>query len=145
MSETSKTPRTDREVYTVSAADVGFEVVNPALCREFEQRLSEIQRELDNANAAHKAEQEMREKYAQYAVGLNRITMELTAALAQLPALYQRETDPEHLSREEVMKLVTSWRMKWDALNDQAGSAKAGATGRRRGRPRTPRKAPTRP
>lgn len=41
MTETSKTPRTDREVYTVSAADIGFVVVNPALCRELEESLSE--------------------------------------------------------------------------------------------------------
>jgi hypothetical protein len=30
------TPRTDREVYRASAADIGFEVVNPALARKLE-------------------------------------------------------------------------------------------------------------
>lgn len=57
-----------------------------------------------------------RDEYANYAVGLNQIAMELTAALAQLPPLYQREGDPEHLDREAVMALVVSWRTKWDAL-----------------------------
>jgi hypothetical protein len=37
----SKTPRTDREVYRVKECDIGFEVVNPALCREFEEKLAE--------------------------------------------------------------------------------------------------------
>jgi hypothetical protein len=32
------TPRTDREVYRASAADIGFEVVNPALARELEEK-----------------------------------------------------------------------------------------------------------
>jgi hypothetical protein len=35
------TPRTDREVYTVSKVDIGFEVVNPALCRMIEEELGE--------------------------------------------------------------------------------------------------------
>ena len=38
----SKTPRTDREVYKISAKDVGFEAVNPALCREFESQVGEV-------------------------------------------------------------------------------------------------------
>jgi len=38
----SKTPRTDREVYRVKECDIGFEVVNPALCREFEEKLAEV-------------------------------------------------------------------------------------------------------
>lgn len=34
------TPMTDREVYTTGKADVGFKVVNPALARSFERKLS---------------------------------------------------------------------------------------------------------
>lgn len=48
----SKTPRTDREVYKVSSADIGFEVVNPALCRDLEERLSEAQSALRMHNEA---------------------------------------------------------------------------------------------
>lgn len=51
----SDTPRTDREVYTVQKADVGFEVVNPALCRLLERELTtareEIQRLMEYIHA----------------------------------------------------------------------------------------------
>lgn len=36
----SDTPHTDREVYVVTKADIGFAVVNPSLCRLFEIRLA---------------------------------------------------------------------------------------------------------
>lgn len=38
----SDTPRTDREVYAVSKNDIGFEVVNPALCRQLERELAAL-------------------------------------------------------------------------------------------------------
>ncbi len=40
------TPRTDREVYRTTARDVGFEVVNPALCRELELTVAGLQKSL---------------------------------------------------------------------------------------------------
>ena len=36
----SDTPRVDREVYTATERDVGFEVVNPALARQLERELA---------------------------------------------------------------------------------------------------------
>jgi len=36
--DVSKTPRTDREVYTVKPCDIGFKAVNPALTRELERK-----------------------------------------------------------------------------------------------------------
>lgn len=47
----------------------------------------------------------------------DRAAMELTAALCELPVTQKREDDPEFISRERAMDLVTSWRRKWDAAN----------------------------
>ena len=38
----SSTPLTDREVYTVSKADIGSQAVNPALCRAMERELQQL-------------------------------------------------------------------------------------------------------
>lgn len=42
-----QTPRVDREVYRVSARDIGFEVVNPALARQLELELRGCRRIID--------------------------------------------------------------------------------------------------
>lgn len=46
MTETSKTPETDREEYTVTERDIGFQVINAAKCRELELRLSDREAEV---------------------------------------------------------------------------------------------------
>ena len=38
----SRTPRTDREEYTVTAREVGFKAVNSALCRILEEQVTQV-------------------------------------------------------------------------------------------------------
>ena len=38
----SKTPRTDREEYVTTKNDIGFKVVNPALCRIMEEQGNQV-------------------------------------------------------------------------------------------------------
>lgn len=48
------TPRTDREVYKVTKADIGFEVVGATLCRMLERELAEAREELAAAERVWK-------------------------------------------------------------------------------------------
>ena len=50
------TPRTDREVYKATERDIGFEVVNPGLCRELERALTKLQAEHEAERDAAVAE-----------------------------------------------------------------------------------------
>ena len=43
----SDTPRTDREAYVTKDCDIGFPVVNPALCRQLERELAAVTQERD--------------------------------------------------------------------------------------------------
>ena len=54
----SDTPRTDREVYKTSKNDVGFDVVNPALCRQLERELAGTKRLAAHFNGLTPAEAE---------------------------------------------------------------------------------------
>jgi len=99
------TPRTDREAYKTTKNDIGFDVVNPALCRQLEQELSAItaenvglRAERDEAIDRHGRLQAGYQQLAirQQADASGRVKAEAEAAKWWIHAINMREIVCEH-------------------------------------------------